>query len=199
MTFGLFVPRHSPIHRLSPGIKLLGMAIAGIGLFFVTDLVWMSGVLVAGMVLVAIARLPWPIVIAQIRPILWVLLCIAGVHAVFTHWEMGVMLAVRFLTLMLLATIVTLTTRTSDMVAAIAKTLQPLKRFGVRPEQLSLMVAIAIRFIPVLLEQIHDIQDAQRARGVERPVITFLVPLLIKTIHMADALVDAIDARCFDP
>jgi biotin transport system permease protein len=57
------------------------------------------------------------------------------------------------------------------------------------------MVAIALRFIPVLLEQIRDIQDAQRARGIDRPVITFLVPLLVRTLHLADSLADAIDAR----
>ena len=174
------------------------MAIAGIGLFFVNDIPWLVGLLGLVMMSIAIARLPWAVVFAQVRPLLWVLVLIAGAHALLTHWETGVVLAVRFLVLILLATTVTLTTRTSDMVEAIAYALQPLQRFGIRPRQISLMVAIAIRFIPVLLEQIRDIQDAQRARGVERPVITFLVPLLVKTLHMADALVDAIEARCFE-
>ena len=199
MTFGLYVSRRSPVHRLSPGTKMFIMAIAGIGLFFVNDITWLVGLLGLVMMSIAIAHLPWSVVFAQVRPMLWVLVLIAGAHALLTHWETGVVLAVRFLALILLATTITLTTRTSDMVEAIAHALQPFRRFGIRPRQISLMVAIAIRFIPVLLEQIRDIQDAQRARGVERPVITFLVPLLVKTLHMADALVDAIEARCFEP
>lgn len=198
MTFGLYVSRRSPIHHLSPGTKMFIMAIAGIGLFFVNNIPWLIGLLGVVVMFIAIARLPCSVVFAQIRPMLWVLVLIAGAHALLTHWETGIVLAVRFLVLILLATTVTLTTRTTEMVEAIAQALQPLQRFGIRPRQISLMVAIAIRFIPVLLEQIRDIQDAQRARGVERPVITFLVPLLVKTLHMADALVDAIEARCFD-
>jgi len=198
MTFGLYVPRSSPLHQLPPGVKLLGVAIAGTGLFWIHTLTWMMLALGTSVGLVAIARLPWTIVVRQIRPALWILVGIAGVHALLTHWETGLLLALRFLILLLLATLVTLTTRTSDMMTALSKLLQPLKRFGLNPEQLSLMVAIAIRFIPVFIEQIRDIQDAQRARGVEQPVITLLVPLLVKTLHTADALVDAIDARCFD-
>lgn len=198
MTVGLYVPRNSLLHRLSPEVKLLGMAIAGMGLFFVDSIAVLMLVLVLVLGLVAIARLPWLMIITQLRPVFWVLLIIAGLHALLDQWDTGIILALRFLTLMLLATLVTCTTRTADMVAAIARALEPLRRFGVRPEQFSLMVAIALRFIPVLLEQIRDIRDAQRARGIERPAITFLVPLLVRTFHLADSLTDAMDARCFD-
>jgi biotin transport system permease protein len=198
MTFGLYCPGSSPIHRIAPGFKLLGMAIAGMIVFWVNHLSAMVGMFMASVGLVAIARLPISTVVRQIRPALWIVISIAGVHGVFAHWETGVLLALRFLSLLLLATVVTLTTRTSDMVEVVSHVFQPLKRVGLNPEQLSLMVAIAIRFIPVLLTHIRDIQDAQRARGVDRPIITFLVPLLVRTLHTADALVDAIDARGFE-
>lgn len=199
MSFGLYMPGRSPIHRLPVGVKLAAMAIAGIGMFVVSNLVALVALLGFVGLLLAIARLPYRMVLAQLRPLTWVFAFILVAHALLTTWQTGAVLVLRFAILVLLATLTAFTTRTMDMVEAIAHGLRPFKRFGVEPETVSLMVAIAIRFIPVLLEQIRDIQDAQRARGIERPLIALLVPLLIRVMRMADALTDALDARGFPP
>ncbi|MGB3492063.1 MAG: energy-coupling factor transporter transmembrane protein EcfT [Elainellaceae cyanobacterium] len=199
MTFGIYRPGTSFIHRLSASTKLGALALVGIGIFFIDSIPLLLGGLAGVIGLVAIAHIPARVVWSQVRPVLVVLIVLVLAHSLLTHWQTGLMLALRFLILVLLATLTTLTTRTLDMVEAIAQALRPLRRWGVNPEQISLMVAIALRFIPVLLEQIHEIRDAQRARGLERPIVTLLIPLLVRTLHLADDLTDALDARCFDP
>ncbi|MGJ3248367.1 MAG: energy-coupling factor transporter transmembrane component T family protein [Elainellaceae cyanobacterium] len=198
MTLGLFVPRESPIHALPAHIKLIGMAIAGISVFFISNIVILVAMMGVVMILVSLARLPRRLVWAQLRALVWVFAGILILHALLTHWLVGVVLVLRFAMLLLLATLVTLTTKLSDMVDAIERGLTPLKRFGVRPAQISLMISMAIRLIPMLLEQIRDVQEAQRARGVDTPMITLLVPVLIRVLRLADCLADALDARCYD-
>lgn len=198
MTLGLFVPRESPIHAVPARIKLTGMAIAGVSVFFISNIVILVAMIGIVLLLVSIARLPRRLVWAQLRPLVWVLAGILILHTLLTHWLVGVVLVLRFTVLLLLATLVTLTTRVSDMVDAIERGLMPLKRFGVRPAQISLMISMAIRLIPMLLEQIREVQTAQRARGVDTPVITLFVPVLIRVLRLADCLADALDARCYD-
>ncbi len=199
MTLGLYRPGTSFLHRLSARTKLGILALAGIGIFFVHSIPLLLSGLAIVLSLVAIARIPARVLWTQVRPVLTILLLLVLAHSLVTHWQTGLMLALRFLILIILATLMTLTTRTLDVVEAIAQALKPLRRWGINPEQISIMVAIALRFIPVLLEQIHGIREAQRARGCDRPIVTLLVPLLVKTLHLADDLIDALDARCFDP
>jgi biotin transport system permease protein len=81
------------------------------------------------------------------------------------------------------------------MVAALERALCPLARFGINPVQISLVISLALRFIPVLGERVTQIREAQRARGLERNILALAVPLLLHCLRMADAVADAIDAR----
>ena len=101
--------------------------------------------------------------------------------------------------LLLLATLVSLTTRASDMLASLERALRPLRWLGVSPVRLSLLLSLTLRFIPLLATWLHEIREAQRVRGLESHPFAVLVPLLVKTLRTADQLADAIDARCFDP
>jgi len=176
----------------------VGMAIAGIGLFFTTSLPGLAAMLGGALLLVPLAQLPWRLVARQLRPMVWIFALILLLQGIFTHWTIGLMIVLRFAVLLLLATLLTLTTPVSAMVDALERGLAPLKFLGIRPAQVSLMVAIAIRLIPVLLEQIREVQDAQRARGMDVPIITLLVPVLIRVLQLADHLADALDARGYD-
>jgi biotin transport system permease protein len=111
----------------------------------------------------------------------------------------GVIIVLRFVILIALAALVTLTTRVSDMVDALERGLRPLRIVGINPDKTSLMISLAIRFVPVLMEQVRSIQEAQRARGLERSVIGVAVPLIVKTLRMANSLTEAIEARGYDP
>jgi biotin transport system permease protein len=198
MSLGLFIPGRSPLHRLSARVKVLGLAIAGVGLFLLSNGVILGVLLLGAMGLLAIARIPASVVWQQVRPLLPVLVGILLVHGLFTSWYTGMVIVLRFAVLILLALAVSLTTRVAEMMAVVEGALRPLARVGVNPAQVSMMVAIAIRFIPVLLDQARQIQDAQRARGLERHWMAFLVPLLIRTLRLADELSEALTARGYE-
>jgi biotin transport system permease protein len=196
---GLYCNRPSPIHHLPPGFKLLALAIAGMGLFFVQSLTGLLCAALAAVGLVAIARLPFTLVWQQLRPLLVLLIAIVLAHAVLTHWQTGIAIALRFLILLTLALIVSLTTRVSAMLNSLERSLYPLRWLGISPTQVSLVLAIAIRFIPVLLDQLQQIQEAQQARGCDQNFIRILPSLLIRVLHLANDLSDAIEARGYDP
>jgi biotin transport system permease protein len=127
------------------------------------------------------------------------ILIIFLVHGWFTSWTLGFLVVLRFAVLLLLALLVTFTTRISEMIEVLERAFRPLAVFGVNPEKLSLMLSLALRFIPLLFEKFQEIREAQRARGLDRNILALLMPLLIKTLRMAGDLTDAIDARGYDP
>ncbi|MGF1512849.1 MAG: energy-coupling factor transporter transmembrane component T family protein [Elainellaceae cyanobacterium] len=192
---GLYIPRASPIHRLPAAVKLLTLACAGVGLFWMRSV---AGLLVAlGVVTLgaAVARLPPRQVAQQLRPLMPVLLGILLLHGWATTWEAGVAVVLRFVVLVLLAAVVSLTTQVTAMMDVLERSLRPLVRFGVPVDTVTLILMLTVRFIPVLLAQIQEIQAAQQARGVSRPALTLWVPLLVKTLRLADQVTEALDAR----
>jgi biotin transport system permease protein len=100
--------------------------------------------------------------------------------------------------LVLLAALVTLTTRTTDMVDAVVHALRPLRRLGVQPERVGLLLALGIRSVPVVVGLAEEVRDAQRARGLTASPRAFAVPLIVRSLRHADALGDALVARGVD-
>lgn len=196
---GLYLHRDSPVHAFPVGGKLAALAVAATGLFFVTNPFAIGAALAGALGLFALARLPLGAVLGQIRPLLPVLVLLFAVQAAFDGWEAGAVTAGRLTLLVLLASLVTLTTRASDMIDALERGLGWLRPLGVNAGKVSLMLALTIRLIPVLLDLVQEIRMAQRARGVERSALALLVPLLVKTMRMADHLSDALEARGYDP
>lgn len=195
MSFGLYISRRSPIHALSAQTKLLVLALASVSVLATPDPIVLAMLLVCTSLLPVLSRLPLLTVWLQLRPVLPLLLAVALLPALLGDWLSGIVALLRFLILILLATIVTLTTRVSDLMEAIEQALQPGKRLGINPAQISLMLALALRLMPTLLNQFHEIQEAQRARGLDRNALALFVPFMIKTLRMADELSDALDAR----
>ncbi|MCE6997199.1 energy-coupling factor transporter transmembrane protein EcfT [Saccharothrix sp. S26] len=193
----LYHDARSPVHALPAGAKLLTLFAVGTGLFFVRSLPGLGITLAVVVALYAVARVPWRTAWGQLRPVLPFTALILVAQLVLTDWRTAVLVGVRILVLVLLANLVTLTTRTSAMITAIEVALGPLRPLGVRPERVGLLVALTIRFIPVIKEQADQVRAAQKARGVERS-FAFLTPLLIKTLRLADGLGEALDARGLD-
>ncbi|MET3589637.1 energy-coupling factor transporter transmembrane protein EcfT [Bartonella silvatica] len=104
----------------------------------------------------------------------------------------------RFSSLIFLASLVSLTTKVSDMVSSIETWLQPLRRFGINPSKFSMMLSLAIRFIPVVREKFHEVHEAQRARGSQLNIAALAIPLIIRTIRMASEVAEALDARFYN-
>lgn len=199
MSLGLYLHRVSPVHAVPAGAKMLALLAAGTGLLLFPSLPVLSGALVATLGLYALARLRPREVAPVFRLSAFVLVPLFALHALVSGWESALGAVLRLAVLVLLATLVSLTTRASDMLDALERALRPLARFGLNPARLGLLLSLTLRFIPLLATWLREIQEAQRVRGLDRNPVAVLVPLLVKILRTADTLADAIDARCFDP
>jgi biotin transport system permease protein len=197
-TLGLYRPGTSVVHRLPPGVKLAGLVLAGAGSFLL-DRVWQVAValllVVAGY---AAARLPGWVLLRQLRPVLWLLLLVGGFHVLVNGWERAVVVTGVLLALVLLAALVTLTTRTTDLVEVLVRVLGPLRRVGVDPQRIGLLLALGIRSVFVVAQLAEEVRDAQRARGLTASPRAYAVPLIIRSLRHADQLGEALVARGVD-
>jgi biotin transport system permease protein len=203
MTLALYVPRASPVHRIPAGWKLLALAGLSALVFAVPTLPVVCGSLVAVVALgLGAARLPAAVLGRQARAVLWWLVALFVLHSLVTDVQTGALTVLRLLTLVLAAAVVTATTRVTAMVAVIERVCRPLEWVGVRPARIGLVIAMALRFIPLISERADRIREAQAARGGSvrglRGLSTTLVPLLVQVLQMAHTVSEALDARGAD-
>ncbi|MCA0144048.1 energy-coupling factor transporter transmembrane protein EcfT [Blastococcus sp. LR1] len=195
----LYVPGDSVVHRARAGLKLAVLAALGIGLFLVESPAAMAGALALVVVVgVTAARLPWRALAVQVRPVwLWLAL-LFGFHLLATDLRTGSVAVLRLLALLVAAAVVTATTRVTALVAVIEWLAAPLRVFGVRPARIGLVLAMTLRFIPLVAEKAARIREAQAARGADRIRLGMAVPLLIQVLRMATTVGEALDARGAD-
>lgn len=195
MNLGLYIDADTPVHRIRPGIKVASLAVLGTLAFLVSDPILLSGGLAAVVLLYRVARIPWRTMFDQMRPVLWILGVIFVVQVAIHGWIVGLIFVVRFAALILLAMLVTLTTPTSTMLDALEKGLRPLARVGIDPARVSLALSLALRFIPVIAAVTQEVREAQRARGLQGNILALAVPVIIRTLKMAEDIAQAIEAR----
>jgi biotin transport system permease protein len=195
---GTYVPGRSALHRTPAGVKLVGLVLAGAGAIWLHR-PWQVGV--ALVVVIAgylVSGLGWRTPVRQVRP-LWPLLAVTAVlHVLLGDWQRAVVVVGTIIVLVLLAALVTLTTRTSDLVDVVVAAARPLHRLGIDADRVGLMVALGIRCVPVVVALAGEIRDAQRARGLTASPRAFAVPLVVRALRHADALGDALVARGAD-
>ena len=203
MTVALYVPVASPVHRLPAGVKLLCLAALAV-LLFARPTLTVAGAALAGTLVVGlgVARLPAAVLARQAWALRWFLLALLVVHALTTDVASGAHTVLRLLTLVLAAAVVTATTRVTEMVTVVERLCAPLRLVGVRPQRVGLLIAMALRFIPVLVERADRIRAAQAARGGAprgvRALRTTVAPLLVQLLQMAHDVSEALDARGAD-
>ncbi len=197
-TLGLYLPGSSVVHRTAAGRKLLLMLAAGVGSVFLDHPLQVG--LAIGLVLGAyvVAGLSLRVALKQVRPLVWLAGFVAVFHVIVNGWERAFVVVGVIAMLVLLASLVTLTTRTTDMVDAIVRACRPLRRVGVDPERVGLLLALSIRSVPVVVGLAEEVRDAQRARGLAASPRAFAVPLIVRSLRHADALGDALVARGVD-
>ncbi|ALE03478.1 Transmembrane component BioN of energizing module of biotin ECF transporter [Bartonella ancashensis] len=145
-----------------------------------------------------IAQIPLHHVVKQLKLMYPFLILIFIFQAILGNWLIGMWVVLRFIILVYLASLVSLTTKVSDMVDSIKVGFRPCRYFGINPLKLGMVLSMAIRFIPIVSEKFNAIYEAQKARGLGRNITAFAVPLVVCTIKMASEFAEALDARLYD-
>lgn len=223
ITLGQYYPVDSVLHRLDPRTKLFGTMIFIISLF-VTNNIW--GYLLATCFLVfciRISKVPFSFMVRGLKAIVFLLLISVSFNLFLTDgtpifqigfikitWE-GLRLAgfmgLRLIYLVIGSSIMTLTTTPNELTDGLEKGLGFLKRIGVPVHEVSMMMSIALRFIPILIEETDKIMKAQMARGADfesgnliqkaKSMVPLLVPLFVSAFRRATDLAMAMEARCY--
>ncbi len=223
ITLGQYYPVDSMIHRLDPRTKLFGTMVF-IASLFVADNIW--GYVIATIALAAVIRLsqvPFRFMVRGLKAILVLLLISVSFNLFLTPGEplvqlwilkltkeglrLALFMAVRLIYLVLGSSVMTLTTTPNQLTDGLEKGLGFLKHVGVPVHEIAMMMSIALRFIPILVEETDKIMKAQTARGADfesgglvkraKAMVPLLVPLFISAFRRATDLAMAMEARCY--
>lgn len=198
-TLSLYLPGCSALHRLSPQIKLAALVVAEMAV-----LVGVRSPLVAliagaaATVLFAVARVPAGTAWRQLRNVLALALVVGIAQSFHLGAEQATVVASQLMLCVALAVLVTLTTRTSDLLDVVDLWCRPLRRIGVDPTRVALVLALTIRSIPVMASLAEEVREAHRARGARLNVVGLAVPLTIRALRHAEMLGEALIARGVD-
>jgi biotin transport system permease protein len=195
----LYRPGHSPLHRLPAGPKLVLVMALALAVSLAPANPWLltaAAVVVAGCYL--LAGLRGGEIGRQVYRLRWVMLVMLLTQVLFLPRLTVAANIVRVIAVILLANLVTLTTRTERLIDAIERALSPLRRLGVNPGRVALLLSMTITTIPVIAGFAAQIREAQRARGVPVSPFAFVVPLLVMALKHSDDLADALTARGVD-
>jgi biotin transport system permease protein len=195
---GLFRPGTSVIHRLPAGLKLLALVVAGTGSVFLRSPVWVTAWLVGVLLLYLLAELSPAVLWQQVRSLWWVLLLLGVFHVLVSGWARAYVVVGVLVGLVLLAALVTLTTRTTALINVVVRVCRPLRSVGVDPERIGLLLSLGIRSVPVVVGLAQEVREAQLARGLGASPRAFAVPLVVRSLRHADALGEALAARGVD-
>jgi len=192
---GMYRPGTTVVHRLAVGPKLATLAAFAVAVTLLRG-PWSALCFLAVAVAVALwARIGVRATARAMRPILFLATVFAGFQLWRVGWPLAVEVAGDLLSLVLLAVVVTATTPTDDVIDAITRACEPLRRFGVDPERVGLAIALMMRAVPDILDIASQTRDAAKARGLERDPRALLVPLALRTVARARATGDALAAR----
>lgn len=219
---GQFIPGNSFLHRLDPRTKITALTLYVIILFFAVG--WGYAVM-AGLALLGVAagRLPLRYIFDGLRPLVFLLILTMAFQIFLTPgtviWRLGILkvtreglfqglyMALRLLLLVMTTSLLTLTTSPIALTDGLESMMRPFARLGVPAHEFAMMMTIALRFIPTLVEEADKIMKAQMARGAEfnsggltaraRSLLPILVPLFVGAFRRADELALAMEARCY--
>lgn len=223
ITIGQYYPTDSIIHRLDPRVKLMATLIYLVSLFVFRNAAGLVAVTVVLFFLIRLSKVPFRYMIKGLRAIVMILLLTAIFHLFLTPGEILVefwkfqitkeglrnagFMTVRLIYLILGSSLLTLTTTPNQLTDGMEKALRPLNKIHVPVHEISMMMSIALRFIPILIEETDKIMKAQLARGADfesgnlikraKAMIPLLIPLFVSAIRRANDLALAMEARCY--
>ena len=224
ITLGQYYPGNSFIHRLDPRTKILSTLLLIIAVFLANTAVGYAALCAMVLFIILISGLPFMLVLKSVKPLLFIIVLTLVLHAVMGQGEhvlyqwklirvteeglrLGVQMAMRLILLLIISSILTFTTSPIVLTDGIEALLRPFRVVGVPAHELAMMMTIALRFIPTLMEETDRIIKAQTARGADfsggnllvraKNMLPILVPLFISAFRRADDLAVAMEARCY--
>lgn len=229
ISFGQYYPVKSFIHSLDARIKILVTFLFMISVFFIVSYTMFVFMFLAVTVVIAVSHVPFKIVLKTIKGILFLLIFTAIINIFFTSSgnvlvpihigridmsitdqgiNFAVKMAMRFTLLVIGSSILTFTTTPTELTDALEFLLKPLTYIKIPVHDLAIIMSIALRFIPGLVEETDKIMMAQKARGADidstnifkkiKAMLPVLIPLFVSAFRRADELADALDARCYN-
>lgn len=224
ITIGQYIPGESFVHKLDPRVKIMISLLFIIDLFLVNNFEGYLFVLIFIIATVLISNLSFKYIYRGLKPIFAILLITAVLNIFMTSgkelafswsfikiYKEGLIIAalmiIRLVFLIMGTSVLTLTTSPIELTDGIEKLLNPFKKIGVPAHELAMMMTIALRFIPTLMDETDKIMKAQMARGADfesgnlisraKSLIPILVPLFISSFRRADELAMAMESRCY--
>ena len=223
ITLGQFFPGDSIIHKLDPRTKIIAVFVLMILIFVADGIAAYTFLTLITCAAVFVSKIPPLTVLKALKPISWLILFTLILH-LFSHdgkilaeiWvfkltdegiKFGVLVSLRLILVIIFSSLLTFTTSPIQLTDALENLLSPLKKIGVPAHEFAMMMTIALRFIPTLIEELDKIIKAQKSRGVDfesgnivqrlKNFVPVLVPLFLSSFRRADELAMAMEARCY--
>lgn len=225
ITIGQYYDTESPIHKLDPRTKILWTLFYMIALFIIDGAAAYLTIILFTVIAVKISNIPFKFMVKGLKPIILLVIITAllnlfmtpgekilfskGIFTVtFEGVEMAVKMALRIILLIIGTSLLTLTTTPTVLTGGMEVLLAPLKKIGVPISVFVMMISIALRFIPTLLDETDKIIKAQTSRGADfengnpikriKAMIPILIPLFVSAFRRADELAVAMECRCYN-
>lgn len=195
---GQYRPGSSLLHRAPAGAKLAGLLVFSTLLVALRSPATIAVATALVLVAYAAAGLAPSAAVGQVWPLRWVVVVLVPFQWWAGGWRTAVVVVGTLAVAVAAAGLVTLTTRVTQMLDALVRGLGPARRIGIDPERVALVLALAIRAVPVVAATLEESRQARRARGMERSARALVTPLVVRTIRHADRVGDALAARGLD-
>lgn len=222
LIFGRYIPGDSLIHRLDPRTKLLGAIWFIIIIFLANNWISYAALVIFVLTAVKLTQINPKFFINGVKPLIWLILFTVILQILFTSGQTiwlrlgpivisqegvlnGVFIFLRFVLIIFMSTILTLTTMPLSLTDAIEFLLRPFAAIRMPVHEIALMLSIALRFVPTLMDETEKIMNAQRARGIDfgegniyqqmKSIVPLLIPLFVSSFNRAEELATAMEAR----
>ncbi len=226
IVFGKYLPLNSPIHHLDPRAKILAMLVMLVAVFMPAG--WYGYIVIAIIlsIVTMIAKIKFSYIYRSFKPMMMMVIFLLIINIL--SFKEGVLLldlgfltvysnalfqtfyiAVRLILMIMITTLLTFTTKPLDLTLGIEYVLGPFTRFGLPTHEIAMIISIALRFIPTIIEETMRIMNSQKSRGVDfeegklkekvMAIVSLIVPLFSVAFQRADELANAMEARGYVP
>ena len=224
ITLGQYIPADSPVHKLDPRIKIISVFLYIIAVFFANSPISYVFLFLGTTLVIKVSKIRFMTVIKSLKPLMFLIVFTAiinifmsGTDDILWQWkflritatglESAIVMALRLVFLVTGTSLLTYTTSPIMLTDGIERLLHPFSKIGLPAHELAMMMTIALRFIPTLLEETDKIIKAQKARGADfesgnvfkraKALVPILVPLFVSSFRRADELAVAMECRCY--